>query len=213
EAACTSRPWIENVTMLRFMVTQPAIERRSVMRFSTSWGSSVGIAMPGIGTPSGPHRRRNISNGSACGAGLESSAMGGALGGLEECFYLGLARDRVLVAEVDERAAEGFLEKEVARKVRARAGERAGRAQDEAHGRRQLVDEARRDALDRLRRRDEQHFHRPQLDRRLRHALARDQADGAVDALQPLDVDHQAVEEDAVQRVAGDLRERGIDVR
>src|SRR5262245_17467084 len=121
--------------MFRFMVSQPSIERRSVMRFCTSSGSRVGIAIPGIGTPSGPHRRRNISNGSACGAGLESgwSAMGGAFGGLEERLDLRLARHCVLVAEVDEGAAEGFLEKQVARKVRARAVERAGRAQDEAH--------------------------------------------------------------------------------
>src|SRR5215831_18408292 len=126
--------------MLRFMVSQPSIERRSAMRFSTSCGSSVGIAMPGSGTPSGPHRRRNISNGSgrvwpenpAFGS-FGSSAMGGALGLLEERLHLGLARDRVLVAEVDEGAAERFLEQQVARKVRAGAVERPGRAQDEAH--------------------------------------------------------------------------------
>src|SRR3982751_5862342 len=128
--------------MLRFMFSQASIERISVMRFSISFGSSVGIAMPGSGTPSGPHRVRNISKGS-CG-GLEGeSAMGVAFGVVEELPHLGFARGGVLVAEVDQGAAKRFLEQQVARKVGARAVERARWAQNEAHATRQLVDEAR----------------------------------------------------------------------
>src|SRR3954462_5508776 len=110
--------------------------------------------MPGSGTPSGPHRRRNISNGSDAGApGLEgSSGMGGTFGGLKEGLHLCLASYGVLVAEADEGAAERFLEQQVTRKVRAGAVERAGRAQDETHSARQLVNKARGNALDRLRR-------------------------------------------------------------
>src|SRR5262245_33711338 len=143
-----------NFTMLRFMLSQPSTDRSSAMRFSTSFGSSVGIAMPGRGTPSGPHSRRNISNGSWGGF---SSAMGSLLGRPEELAHLGLARHRVLVAEVDQRAAERLLEQQVASKVGARAVQGAGRTQDEAHRPRQLVDEARGDALEGLRGRDEQH--------------------------------------------------------
>src|SRR5687768_8509704 len=109
--------------MFRFMFNQASTERRSAMRFSTSWGSKVGTAMPGIGTPSGPHRRRNISNGSGGGV---SSGMGHVLLQGEEFAYLALARHRVLVAELDQRAAEGLLEQEVAREVGSRAVERAG---------------------------------------------------------------------------------------
>src|SRR5258708_33659497 len=144
--------------MLRFMLSHASTERRSAMRFSTSCGSKVGIAMPGSGTPRLPHRRRYISKGS--GGGVFSSAMAfGGLGRVEEFAQLGLAADGVLVAEIDERAAEGLLEQEVAREVRARAAQRPGGFQEEAHGERQLVDEARGDALDRLRRRHEQHLH------------------------------------------------------
>src|SRR5262245_25815009 len=121
---------MENLSMLRFMLSQASTERSSAMRFSTSFGSKVGTARPGIGTPSGPHRRRNISNGSGGG----SSAMGLILSRAEELAHLGLARHGVLVAEVDERAAERLLEQQVARQVRARAVERAGGAQHEAHG-------------------------------------------------------------------------------
>src|SRR6185503_18132496 len=62
-ARCSSRPWMESLIMFRFMLSHASSERSSVMRFSTSFGSKVGTAMPGIGTPSGPHSRRNISNG------------------------------------------------------------------------------------------------------------------------------------------------------
>src|SRR5690348_1243557 len=101
--------------MLRFMLSQPSTDLSSTMRFSTSAGSSVGMAMPGIGTPSGPHSRRNISNGSWGGF---SSAIRGLLRRREELAHLLLPRHRVLVAEVDERAAEGLLEQQVAREVR-----------------------------------------------------------------------------------------------
>src|SRR5258708_19102321 len=197
--------------MLRFMLSQASIERRSAILFSTSCGSKVGIAMPGSGTPSGPHSRRNISNGSW--GGVLSLAIGPFVRRVEELAHLRLSADGVLVAEVDERAAERFLEQEVAREVRARAVERAGRLEEEAHRRRQLVQEARGDALDRLRGCDEQHLDRPQSDAGVAEALRRDQLDGAVDALHALDVDRQAVEEDRVERVAGDLRERRIDAR
>src|SRR6185295_11002680 len=100
-----------NFTMLRFMFSQPSTERSSTRRFSTSAGSRVGIDMPGSGTPSGPHRRRNISNGSAGGV----SAMRALLGRSEELSHFGLARHGVLVAEVDQRAAERLLEQQVAR--------------------------------------------------------------------------------------------------
>src|SRR5687768_15829869 len=116
--------------MLRFMLSQPSIERRSAMRLSISAGSRVGIAMPGSGTPSGPHRRRKRSNGSCGGF---SSGMGAFLGGREKLLHLGLAGCRVLVAQLDERAAERLLEQQVAREVGARAVERACRAQQEAH--------------------------------------------------------------------------------
>src|SRR4029077_14486949 len=154
-ARCSSRPWIENFTMLRFMLSHASTERSSAMRFSTSCGSQVGIAMPGSGTPRPPHRRRNISNGSCGGA---CSGIGSFFRRGEELAHLGFAADGVLVAEIDERAAEAFLEEQVARQVRAGPVERPGRLQDEAHGARQLVQEARGDALDRLRRRDEQHL-------------------------------------------------------
>src|SRR3954467_13132101 len=155
-ARWSSSPWMENFTMLRFMLSHASTERRSAMRLSTSFGSNVGIAMPGSDTPRLPHSRRYISNGS-CGGGV-SSAMRGFFGRREELLDLRLAADGVLVAQIDERAAERLLEEQVARQVRSRAVERAGRLQDEAHRRRQLVQEARRDALDRLRRRDEQHL-------------------------------------------------------
>src|SRR5438874_4817020 len=100
--------------MLRFMLSHASTERRSVMRFSTSFGSKVGIAMPGSGTPRLPHRRRYISNGSWGGG--ASSGMGNFFGG-EEFADLGVATDGVLVAQVDERAAERFLEEEIARQV------------------------------------------------------------------------------------------------
>src|SRR5712671_700103 len=119
-AFCSSRPWMENFTMLRFILSHASIERRSVIRFSTSFGSSVGIAMPGSGTPREPHRLRYISNGS-CGGRDPESAMGVAFSFIEELPDLGLARHRVLVAEVDQRAAERLLEQEVARKIGARA--------------------------------------------------------------------------------------------
>ena len=53
--------------MFRFIASHTSTDFSSLMRLSISFGSSVGIVMPGTGTPSGPHRRRNISNGS-CGA-------------------------------------------------------------------------------------------------------------------------------------------------
>src|SRR3954470_9414027 len=109
--------------MLRFMLSHASMERRSAMRFSTSFGSKVGIAMPGSGTPRLPHRRRYISNGSCGGF---SSAMGRFFRRREELLDLGLAADGVLVAQVDQRAAERLLEKQVAREVRARAVQRAG---------------------------------------------------------------------------------------
>src|SRR3954466_13517463 len=132
--------------MLRFMLSHASTERRSVMRFSTSCGSKVGIAMPGSGTPRLPHRRRNISNGS-CGGGAWSAMALDGLGRVEEFAHLGLAADRVLVAQIDQRAAERRLEQQVAREVGARAVEGAGRLQHEAHRGRQLVQEARGDAL------------------------------------------------------------------
>src|SRR5262249_44076522 len=139
--------------MLRFMASQPSTERSSAMRFSISAGSRVGIAMPGSGTPSGPHRRRNNSNGS-CGDWSVIGFPSDSGSDLEQLLHLVGAARGVLVAEVDQRAAERFLEQQVAGEVRPRAVERACRAQDEAYGARQLVQEARRDALDRLRRGD-----------------------------------------------------------
>src|SRR5688572_32734725 len=109
---------MENLSMLRFMLSQASTERSSAMRFSTSCGSKVGTARPGSGTPSGPHRRRNISKGSCGGM---SSGMDAALLQAEEFAHLGLARHGVLVAQVDERAAERFLEEQVARQVGPRA--------------------------------------------------------------------------------------------
>src|SRR4051812_5697206 len=194
--------------MLRFMLSQPSIERRSAMRFWISAGSSVGMAMPGTGTPSGPQSLRKSSKGS-CGGGW--SGMDATFAVVEKLAYLGIAPHGVVEAELDQRAAERLLEQQVARKVRARAVEGAGRTQDEAHGGRQLLHEARGDSLEGLRRRDEQHLDRPQL--RVLAGLGRDERERAVDPLQALDVDHQAVEEDAVQRVPGDLRERRVDVR
>src|SRR4051812_41232335 len=99
---------MENFTMFRFMLSHASTERRSAMRFSTSFGSSVGIAMPGSGTPSGPHSRRNISSGSL---GVESAM--GFLAGVEEFAHLGLSRLRVLVSQVDQRAAERSLEQQI----------------------------------------------------------------------------------------------------
>src|SRR3954468_10528146 len=109
---------MENFTMLRFMLSQASTERRSAMRLSSSFGSKVGIAMPGSGTPRLPHRRRYISKGSCGGA---SSAMDSFFGRREKLLNLGFPADRILVTEVDKRAAEGFLEQQVAREVRARA--------------------------------------------------------------------------------------------
>src|SRR6185503_9766737 len=60
-ARCISRPLIESLSMLRFMLSHASTDFSSAMRFSTSCGSKVGTAMPGSGMPSGPHRRRNIS--------------------------------------------------------------------------------------------------------------------------------------------------------
>src|SRR3954463_6306811 len=106
-ARCSSSPWMENFTMLRFMFSHASTERRSAMRLSTSLGSKVGIAMPGSGTPRLPQRRRYISKGSCGGV---SSGMGGFFGGREELLYLGFAADGVLVAQIDQRAAERLLE-------------------------------------------------------------------------------------------------------
>src|ERR671914_2178486 len=169
---------MENLTMLRFMLSQPSMERRSAMRFSISFGSSVGIAMPGRGTPSGPQRRRKSSKGSGSGG---CSGMDASFAVFEKLAHLRLARECVLVAELDERTAERRLEKEIAREVGAGPVERAGRAQDEAHATRQLVHEARGDALERLRRRDEQHLHRAKL--RVLARLRRNELERAVDAL------------------------------
>src|SRR4051794_26331022 len=49
-ACCSSRPWIESFTMFKFMLSHVSTERRSEIRFSISFGSSVGIAIPGNGT-------------------------------------------------------------------------------------------------------------------------------------------------------------------
>src|SRR5205085_12325223 len=130
-ARCTSSPWIENFTMLRFILSHASTDLRSLIRFSTSCGSKVGIAMPGSGTPRLPHRRRYISKGSS-GGGVFWSAMAFGQFGTEEFAQFGFAADGVLVAEVDQRAAEALLEQEIAREVRARARERAGLLQDEA---------------------------------------------------------------------------------
>src|SRR5687768_9638141 len=113
-ARWSSRPWMENLSMFRFMLSQASTERSSAMRRSTSCGSKVGTAMPGIGTPSGPHRRRNISKGSCGGVSL---AMGDAFFQPEKLADFYFPGDGVLVAEVDERAAERLLEKQVAREV------------------------------------------------------------------------------------------------
>src|SRR5258706_15401636 len=104
--------------MLRFMLSQAWTERRAAILFSSCCGSKVGIAMPGSGRPSGPHNRRNISNGSCGGAG---SAIGSLVGRVEDLARLRRSADGVLVSEVDQRAAEGFLEQQIARQVRARA--------------------------------------------------------------------------------------------
>src|SRR5919109_421062 len=98
--------------MLRFMLSQPSIERRSAMRLSISFGSRVGMAMPGNGTPSGPHRRRKNSNGSGGDSGMDAS-----FAVVEKLPHFSLAPHRVLEAEVDERAAERLLEQQIARKV------------------------------------------------------------------------------------------------
>src|SRR4051812_40220623 len=98
---------MENFTMLRFMLSHASTERRSAMRFSTSLGSKVGIAMPGSGTPRLPHRRRYISKGSWGGV---SSAMRCFFDRREELLDLRFSADRVLVAEVDQRTAERLLE-------------------------------------------------------------------------------------------------------
>src|SRR3990170_103200 len=129
-ARCISRPLMESLSMLRFMLSHASTDFSSAMRFSTSCGSKVGTAMPGSGMPSGPHRRRNISKGSCGGV---SSAMGPIFFDSEEFAYLGFARRGVLVPQVDERAAERLLEQQVAREVRAGAAEGAGGAEDEAH--------------------------------------------------------------------------------
>jgi hypothetical protein len=71
---CTSSPWTAKRTMFRLTCSQDSTERSSAMRLSTSFGSSVGTAMPGTGRPSGPHRRRKISKGS-CG-GFDSAMDG-----------------------------------------------------------------------------------------------------------------------------------------
>src|SRR5688572_25936126 len=129
-ARCISRPLMESLSMLRFMLSHASTDFSSAMRFSTSCGSKVGTAMPGSGMPSGPHRRRNISRGS-CGGG--SSAMGPIFFDSEEFAYLRFTRHGVLITQVDERAAERLLEQQVARQVGARAAEGAGRTQHEAH--------------------------------------------------------------------------------
>src|SRR5207237_10112778 len=131
---CSSSAWMDTFTMMRLMLSQASTERSSAMRFSTSCGSEVGIAMPGSGTPRPPHRRRNISKGS-CGGG--SSGIRPCLRRGEELAHLRFAADGVLVAEIDERAAERLFEEQIARQVRARAVQRAGWLEGEAHGARQ----------------------------------------------------------------------------
>src|SRR4030095_91401 len=93
---------MESLSMLRFMLSHASTDFSSAMRFSTSCGSKVGTAMPGSGIPSGPHRRRNISNGSCGGV---CSAMGPILVDGEEFAHLGFARGGVLLAEGDEGGA------------------------------------------------------------------------------------------------------------
>src|SRR5262245_13093160 len=122
--------------MLRFMLSHASTERSSAMRFSTSCGSKVGTAMPGIGTPSGPHRRRNISKGFS-GGGVWSAMGLASFVQADELAHFRLARLGVLVAEVDERLAERLLEEQITREVRPRAAQRSGRPQHEAHGARQ----------------------------------------------------------------------------
>src|SRR5262245_29537465 len=99
--------------MLRFMLSQASTERSSAMRFSTSFGSKVGTAMPGTGTPSGPHRRRNISNGSCGVSAMRPPFL--AFFQPEELAHLGGARLGVAVTQVDQRLAERLLEQQVAR--------------------------------------------------------------------------------------------------
>src|SRR5688572_20916609 len=142
-ARCISRPLMESLSMLRFMLSHASTDFSSAMRFSTSCGSKVGTAMPGSGMPSGPHRRRNISNGSCGGVG---SAMGAVFFQAEEFSHFGFPGDGVLVTQIDERAAERFLEQQVAGQVRARAVEGAGGPQHEAHRPGQIMEEARGDA-------------------------------------------------------------------
>src|SRR5688500_20359400 len=126
--------------MLRFMLSQPSIERRSAMRLSISLGSSVGMAIPGSGTPSGPHRRRKSSNGS-CGG---WSGMDASFAIVEKLAHLGFAPGGVFVAQLDERAAEPLFEKEVDRGVGARAGECFAPGQEGAHEARVARERARR---------------------------------------------------------------------
>src|SRR6266568_5375502 len=199
---------------LRFILSQLSTDFSSAIRLSTSSGMSVGVITAASGTPIGPQRFFRNSNGSGgwSMSGPEVRAASSLLSRAQKLQHLGAAGHGVVVAQIDQRPAVPLLEEQIAREVRSVAVHCADAPQEKAHRPWQLVYVANDHALDGLAGRDHQHFDLPQRQPRFPELLGSDEADGAVDSLHELDIDVEAVQKNTVQGVAGDLRDRRIEI-
>src|ERR1017187_1015170 len=168
---CISSPWIDRRSMLRFRLSQFSTDFRSVIFFSTASMSSVGATIPGMGNPMGFHSFFMNSNGSGSGSDMAAPryAMGNSEFNPNSLTYAQKLQHRVTlgecvpIAKIDEGAAKGLLEQQVARQVGTVAVHRADAAQHEFQHPGQFLHVPAGDALDRLARRNYQHLDRAQV--------------------------------------------------
>src|SRR5450759_1692718 len=117
----------------------------------------------------------------------------------EELHQVVAPLHRIIITELDQRAAVFLLEQQVAHQVGAAFLQSAEGEQQRADGARQRVDVADRDFLERNAGRDQAEIDLAQRQLALLQQLARHDAQRAVDTLQPLEVDLETVEKNAVQ--------------
>src|ERR1017187_704440 len=168
---CISSPWIDRRSMLRFRLSQFSTDFRSVIFFSTASMSSVGATIPGMGNPMGFHSFFMNSNGSGSGSDMAAPryAMGNSEFNPNSLTYAQKLQHRVTlgecvpIAKIDEGAAKGLLEQQIARQVGTVAVHRADAAQHEFQHPGQFLHVPAGDALDRLARRNNQHLDRAQV--------------------------------------------------